>query len=109
MPVPAVVPHMNVHGEAIPMNEPVSAIPGNIVKTFTYGNSTVHICDDYMVKTPEENQKIWDEYNRIARAIWRSAAERSELVQAYYAAETEEEKEALVPALLEAGWRVVKK
>lgn len=30
----------------------------NIVETYTFGESKVHICDNYMAKTPEEVQKV---------------------------------------------------
>lgn len=53
---------------------------GNIVKTYQLGNATVHICDDFIVKTPEEVETILEALHAVGWAIFEAAAARGEEV-----------------------------
>ncbi|MUG68666.1 hypothetical protein GNP94_22095 [Paenibacillus campinasensis] len=48
----------------------------NIVETYTIGESTVHICDNYMARTPEEKQKVIQDMHAKAWAIVRDIREK---------------------------------
>lgn len=54
---------------------------GNIVKTYQNGNSTVHICSDHFVQTPEEKAKVIKEMHRIGWMIHLSNIRREEEVE----------------------------
>jgi hypothetical protein len=44
---------------------------GNVVKTLHIDGCTVHICDDYVAKTPEEIQKVKKEMYSVGWQIVR--------------------------------------
>ncbi|NGP56810.1 hypothetical protein FLT15_00065 [Paenibacillus thiaminolyticus] len=44
---------------------------GNIVETYKIGNTTVNICDDCFVKTPEEKERVLAEFYAVGWAIIR--------------------------------------
>lgn len=58
MAVPQPVPHTHtVRGDAlVPNKKPLPE--GNIVKTYQIGESLVHICDDFVAKTPEAVERV---------------------------------------------------
>jgi hypothetical protein len=82
MPVPKPQQHTLPIGGAAVVRRPVKsqALPvPNIVKTYQFGNSTVHIADNaYRDKTPEEIEKVLEDYHA---AGWRiiESLEKSEL------------------------------
>ncbi|QJD87879.1 hypothetical protein [Cohnella herbarum] len=41
----------------------------NIVKTYKFGNSTVHIADNFVAKTPDDIKKVLDRYHAAGWAI----------------------------------------
>lgn len=47
---------------------------GNIVETYQIGLTTVHICDDYVAKTPEDIEKVIDDMHAVGWKIIESAA-----------------------------------
>lgn len=53
---------------------------GNIVETLRLGGTTIHICDDYFAETPEEIEKILDDYHAAAWAIVNTEAAKGEAV-----------------------------
>lgn len=44
---------------------------GNIVETYRFGNTIVHICDDCIVKTPEEKERVLAQFYAAGWAIVR--------------------------------------
>lgn len=52
----------------------------NIVKTLQIGNATVHIADNFCARTPEEIDKVLNEYHAAGWAIVDELVERGEEV-----------------------------
>lgn len=46
---------------------------GNIVYTTQIGNTTIRICDDFCARTPEEVEKVLDDFHAAGWAIVESA------------------------------------
>ncbi len=44
-----------------------------IVKEFKLGNTTIEVDDTYFPKTKEENNKVYEEFNRIGYEILRNS------------------------------------
>lgn len=42
---------------------------GNIVETYTIDGTTIHICDDFVVRTPEEIEKVLKDMHAVAWKI----------------------------------------
>lgn len=38
----------------------------NVIETIKNGNCTIHICDNAIAKTQEEQKKIWREFSKRA-------------------------------------------
>lgn len=38
----------------------------NVIETMEIENCAIHICDNSIVKTEEEQKKIWQEFSKIA-------------------------------------------
>ncbi len=46
-----------------------------IVKEFKIGNTTIEVDDTYFPKTKEENEKVYEEFNKIGCEILRNLNE----------------------------------
>ena len=46
-----------------------------IVKEFKIGNTTIEVDDTYFPKTKEENEKVYEEFNKIGCEILRNLKE----------------------------------
>jgi len=58
MHVPQQLPHIHVTG-GVPLVKKNRVVDKpNIVKTYQFGKTTVHIADNYIAKTPEEMEKV---------------------------------------------------
>lgn len=57
-----------------------NAAMGNIVETYQFGRTTVHICSDSFVKTPEEVERVLDEMHDAGWIIIEKLIERGEEV-----------------------------
>lgn len=44
-----------------------------IVKTFKIGNTTIEVDDTYFPKTKEENEKVYEEFNKLGCEILKEA------------------------------------
>lgn len=44
-----------------------------IIKIFKLGNTTIEVDDTYFPKTQEENEKVYEEFNKIACKILKEA------------------------------------
>lgn len=69
------VPHPSEHthnprGDAA-VEKSKSKIPlePEIVETYKFGGSTVHICSNYFAKTPEETQRVLDNFHAVGWKI----------------------------------------
>ena len=56
-------------------------LDGNVVETYKIGQTTIRICDDYVAQTPEEIDRILDDFHAVGWAIIESR-QRSEGEQA---------------------------
>lgn len=82
---------------------------GNIVATYKFGNSTVNISDAALPKTAEENKQRWAEYYQVAWVAWKDIMSKNPVVQAYHNAQTQEERNAIIPKLHAAGFTVIQR
>ncbi|MFB4326033.1 hypothetical protein RB298_27285 [Priestia sp. BR_2] len=79
MAVPQTALHIHNPGRDVQLPNPKVKLPeGNIVETYTIGESTIHICDDYMARTPEEKDKVIKNMHEKAWAIIRDLQEKGE-------------------------------
>lgn len=46
-----------------------------IVKEFKLGNTTIEVDDTYFPKTEEENQKVYEEFNKTGCEILRNSSD----------------------------------
>ncbi|GIO13575.1 hypothetical protein J19TS2_31300 [Cohnella xylanilytica] len=51
-------------------------LKGNIVETTMIGNTTVHVCDDFIVTDPDEIERVLDEYYAAGWAMWRKICDQ---------------------------------
>lgn len=42
----------------------------NEIETITTANCIIHICDNCIVKTKQEQEKVWEEFSRIACKLY---------------------------------------
>lgn len=84
----------------------MSETDGNIIATYHLCNSIVHISDAALPKTEEENKMRWKEYYRVSWIVWEDIMSKDPVCQAYDNATSDEEREALLPALHEAGFTI---
>lgn len=82
MAVPQGLVHTHETGRDVAMAKklsvkklPVHEIEPNIVETYKFGESTVHICDNYMARTPGEVEQILQDFERIGWKIVHSIRE----------------------------------
>lgn len=79
MPVPTSEPHMLPTGGDAAVNKKRKVpLMGNVVKTYMIGNTTIHVCDDFAVKTTEETDAIISNFLRIGTRILRNIQEREQ-------------------------------
>ncbi|UOK65310.1 hypothetical protein MT997_13775 [Paenibacillus sp. OVF10] len=59
MAVPQLDLHKHNPGRDMPMSIQIKELPaGNVVETYQFGETTVHICDDFIVQTPSQIAKV---------------------------------------------------
>jgi hypothetical protein len=71
MAVPLLNPHTLKRGDAAVKKNKFPDEP-NIIETYEIGNSIIHIADNHIVKTPEEIDKVLDDFHA---AGWRIVEE----------------------------------
>lgn len=77
MVVPQRAPHIDNPGRDAQVPKNNLPLPeANIVETYSIGESKVHICDNYMAKTPEEINKVVMDMHEKAWAIIRDIQEK---------------------------------
>ncbi|MET3937218.1 hypothetical protein ABIC22_000030 [Paenibacillus sp. PvP094] len=57
------------------MNAPYKPHEGNIVQTITSGSTTIHFCDDFVIKDVTTVAEILKRYERIGWDIFQSKRE----------------------------------
>ncbi|QMV43717.1 hypothetical protein [Cohnella cholangitidis] len=62
------------------MKKEKAPLHGNIVKTMMIGNTTINFCDDCIVKTPEELEKVLDRFHAAGWAIIEELVAKGESV-----------------------------
>lgn len=77
MPVPMTAPHMlPTGGDAAVGKKHKPPLLGNVVKTYNIDGTTIHICDDCIVKTKEEVDAIISRFLTIGAEMIREVRER---------------------------------
>ncbi|MBU5356095.1 hypothetical protein KQI74_27980 [Paenibacillus barcinonensis] len=70
MAVPQLDLHKHNPGRDVPMPIQTKELPaGNIVETYKFGETTVHICDDFIVRSPSQIAKVIREMHEAGWAI----------------------------------------
>lgn len=69
MPVLLTAPHTLNRGGDAAMKKRKPPLWGNVVKTMKIGNATILICDDCIVKSPEEIEEVLDRFHAAGWAI----------------------------------------
>lgn len=57
------------------MDTPCKPQEGNVVKTITSGNTTIHFCDDFVISDASTINEILKRYERIGWDIFQSKSE----------------------------------
>lgn len=75
MAVPQPDQHKHNPGRDVPMSKIKELPEGNIVETYQFGPTTVHICDDFIVQSPSQIAKVIREMHLIGWEIINSKGE----------------------------------
>jgi hypothetical protein len=75
MVVPDALPHRHNPRGGVSVKKKENKVP-NIVETYHYGNTTVHIADNFIRTDPDEIEKILDELHAAGWRIVENLRER---------------------------------
>ncbi|WP_145047902.1 hypothetical protein [Paenibacillus xylanexedens] len=79
MAVPQLDPHKHNPGRDVPMPIQTKELPaGNVVETYQFGVTTVHICDDFIAQTPMQIAKVIREMHVAGWAILQNQKSEAE-------------------------------